>query len=698
VSATIARLACAATLGATALVSATPARAEIGPVQLLSKTAAEQAQEASETALSADGHYLAFSGSIGGLRGIFRKDLRTGAVVPVMAESNFEEAGAPDKFSPSISADGRYVSFTTGIRLDEDDDSPASSDAYVADMSSSPPSYELASALDGCDPAQSTPHSPCGLVYSAGEGGSEASGRVALSADGRKVVFYTTAKSNLTSEPGGSTEGTPTPALQVVFRDLETDKTTLVSVERNPETGAMTDLPVAGGAIAAHRNLVNLRGAALSADGTTVAWLGAHVLRQVPVLSDEKGLIAHWDFDGSAETPYDEPLWRRMADGPQAPTRRIVGGGDPLAPGCPVGGTLADPTCQGPFPQLAATKSNVDAFSTGWLGPEWVNGVPQLSANGRIVALIGNPIGATNLYVVNMSDGLSRKQALQELTREVSVSPVDPTAEINTPANIPRNGHIFDLALSADGERIAFVTARQQFPLAPPSLVGLQPSSLGLTEVYLIDRDTQTFRWVTHGTGGASEASSTTGFELSEVQHGLGATAPSLDANGDLLAFTSDASNLVEGDGNDAKDAFLVDVAAASRTTGPADISPAPRKRRIKRPWRLALSAYSLPDGRVRLIAIVPSTGRLSAGAWGKLSPQARTRHLAAAAKRARKKTGGPVKLTLGLPRPLWPWAHSGDGVYAMARVAFHRGRKTLRGKLQVHFHAHSRQGNRGAR
>ncbi len=687
----VSRLACAVAIGA-ALTAATPAAAEIGPIRLVSKTASEQAQEASETALSADGRYLAFSGSIGGLRGVFREDLQTGAVVPVMAKSSLEGGGVPEPLAPSISADGRFVSFTTAIRIDEDDDSPASSDVYVADMASSPPSYELASALDGCDPTQSTLHSPCGLVYPLGEGGSNASGRVSLSADGRKIVFYTTAKSNLTSEPGGSTEGALTPSLQVVLRNLETDKTTLVSVERNPETGVMTDLPVAGGALAINPRLVDLRGASLSADGSTVSWLSTHISSQVPVLSDEGKLIAHWDFDGSAETPYDEPLWRRVADGPQAPTRRIVGGGDPLAPSCPLGGSLVDPTCQGPFPALTAAKSAVDSFSTGWLGPEWVNGVPQLSANGRTVALIGNPIGATNLYLVDMSDNLSRTQALQPLTREVPVGSVDPTADINTTVNIPRNGHIFDLTISADGQRLAFVTARQQFPLAPPSLSGPQPSSLGLTEVYMIDREGQTLRWVSHGRGSATEASSKAGSQLSEVQHGLGATTPSLDAKGNLLAFASDASNLVEGDGNDAKDAFLVDVAAASTATGLADISSGPRKRRVRRPWHLTLSAYSLPDGRVRLVAVVPAAGKLRAGAWGKLDPQARTRRLADAAKRARKRTGGPVKLTLGLPRPLWRLAHSAQGVYAMARVAFRRGRRTLRGELQVRFHAHPRR------
>jgi hypothetical protein len=53
--------------------------------------------------------------------------------------------------------------------------------------------------------------------------------------------------------------------------------------------------------------------------------------------------------------------------------------------------------------------------------------------------------------------------------------------------------------------------------------------------------------------------------------------------------------------------------------------------------------------------------------------------------------------LTLALPGGLRHLAHSREGVYATARVSFHRrGHKTLRGELQVRFHAHrARRGKR---
>ncbi len=631
------------------------AAASFGPIQLVSKSAAEQATEALAPALSADGRYLAFRGAIGGLKGVFRKDLATGAVTPVATGSAYV-ANAPgaDAGAPSISADGRYVSFDTRARLDSADDENEAPDVYVADMSTSPPTYELASAANG---------SGKGLVYES-SGGSVASGRVALSADGREVVFVTTAGSDLA--------GAPTPAGQVVLRNLATEATTLVSVERDSETGAMTNLPVPGGAVILGSQLSLLRGAALSADGTTVAWLGANLQSQVPLLAGEAASISA--ENGAGPFPYDEPLWRRVVDGPGAPTRRIVGG---------------DPSPL--FAGLTARNTEFNA-AEGWLGVGGIDGVPQLSADGRTVALIGNPTNATNVFVVNMHDGPSRAEAVRQLTSEVPIRPTEPERTINQEPFVPINGHIWDVAVSADGKRIALATARQQFPLAPPNLIGSPPGSLGLVELYLIDLEGETLQRVTHGTGGAGEASlAPTG----TGQGGFGAGSPSFDAAGSLIAFSSTASNLVGGDGNEASDAFLVEDAELPSTPGSVAISPPPRPLVQKPRWRLTLSAFSLPDGNVRLVATVPAAGALRARAGAALGPAARRRLLLAS--RARARRDGPVALILKLPRRYRRLAHSREGLYATAQVAFRSGGKRLRGKLEVRFHAHPRH-RRGRR
>ncbi|HSR95018.1 MAG TPA: hypothetical protein VLK56_09145, partial [Solirubrobacterales bacterium] len=606
------------------------------------------------------------------------KDLQTGAVIPVAAGSAYEEeAPASDAGAPSISADGRFVSFTTTTPLDPTDDTqPQSSDVYVADMDVSPPAYELASAQNGLS---------TGLSY-VGSGGSIASSQVALSADGRKVVFVTTAPSNLTSESGGSTEGTTTPAGQVVVRDLETLHSTLVSTERDPADGAMTPRPVPAGAVLERPSLSSLAGAALGADGTAVAWLGVNLQDQVPLLAGEAEAISAADSDSAF--PYDEPLWRRVADGPGSPTRRIVGGGDPLAPGCPPGGSLADPACQGPFLGLADKNTDTLNDAQGWLGVPKVDGVPRLSADGRTVALIGNPTEATNVFLVDMGPGLSRKQAVRQLTHEVSIDPADPAAVVNQERYIPQNGHVFGLAISPDGRRIAFATARQQFPLAPPNLLSPPPAQLGLVELYLVDLDGETLQRVTHGTGGPGEASLAS---VGIARDGAGATSPSFGAGGGLLAFASTASNLIEGDGNDASDAFVVEAGKTPGLPGKVSISPPPSQRMRRPRWRLSVSAFSLPSGRVRLVAIVPGAGALHARA-GEVAGAGSPRHTLATAQ-ARTRRSGPLALTLGLPRRYRRLVRSKEGLYATVRVAFRgRGGKPLQSELEVRFRAHREQ------
>jgi WD40-like Beta Propeller Repeat len=646
---------------ATALAPAAPAAADFGPIQLVSKGDAQPADKAEAPAISADGRYLAFQGGIGGVEAIFERNLETGALAKVAPAGAYDpEISNLRAIAPSISADGRYISFTTKAPLDPENDAGSTPDVYVADMAHSPPTYELVSARDGCDPGAET---GCGLSY-AGSGGSEASGRVALSADGRRVVFVTTAKSNL----GGTAEDTP--AGQVVLRDLAADTTTLVSVERDPESGQVTGEPVQGGAVLLGPSLPRLRGAALSADGTTVAWLGAHLPAQVALSPAEEK--AFDDLDGG-QKPYDEPLWRRVADGPSAPTLRVVGGAD------------------GPFPFPGLTGKNTDLNAAqGWLGVD-VNGVPRLSADGRTVATIGNPTEATNLFLVEMAPGLSRAGAVRQLTREIVVDPSNPNGTINASQYVALNGHIFDLALSADGQRIAFATARQRFPLAPPNLIGSPPSSVGLVELYLIDLRSEAIERATHGVGGVDEASiNPVLIDNLTAPKGDGAGAPSFGAGG-LIAFSSNASNLVANDSNEASDVFLVEALEKPMVASTATISPAPAPLRRRHPWRLTLRAFSLPDGDVKLVAGVPAAGRLRTKVGSEPDDEVHARRLVG--DRARASKAGRVAIELELPSRLGRLAHTREGVYGIARVSFrHRGRRVLHGRIQVRFHIHRRE------
>jgi len=687
------------------LATAAPAAAEFGPIELISKSATEQAKEAKNPAISAAGEYVAFQGAIGGQVGVFRKNLVTGALQPVAVGPELPEGLTEASASaPSISADGRYVAFTTLQRLDPANDPlvpggklPAeerSSDVYVADMSTSPPTYELASALDspgaGCEAGvtEAGPGAPLGLTY-ATEKGSMAAGRTALSADGREVAFVVQAESNLTSGPSGSTPGVETPEGQVAVRDLATGCTTLVSAERDPESGGMTTLPVAGGAMATLGPQAG--GASLSADGTTVAWLGIHIPAQAPALADEAAKMKEREGGLSPAQVYNEPLWRRIADGPTAPTRRVVGGGDPLAPGCPAAGSLSEVACQGPYPQLVeGPESGASRCSgsgeAGWdlLAFSSVDVVPQLSADGRTVALLGSPGGFTNVYLADMSAGLSRREALGQLTREVP-DPRDPCTGNLTVQSVAARGDIVDLAISPDGERIALVTGRQQFPLAPPNLLGSPPSAVGLTELYLLDRETETLERLTGGPGGAPSLSGRSNLSAREIQ---GAGSPSFTADDRTIAFSSVASNLVSGDANGAGDVFTitdhpvhVERGSSAISPPPAGVSP-PRRR-----WRISVSASSQPHGRVRLLVAVPGAGQLRARA--RELPVEGSGHAVRTLSRAhrRARAEGVVKLMLNPSPRARRLARRPGGVPAAVTLGFtSRGHQAVHATVQVRF------------
>ena len=367
--------------------SARSARADVfGPISLVSASAIsgspfnQQAEYAHDAAISGDGRYVAFDGSFGGRTGVWRRDLQTGVIAAVAAEDTGEPSfSAADADLPSISENGRYVSFTTTARLDPVDDVNPGPDVYVRDMSRAPSeegAYTLASAVDGASAGLT--YEPNGR-YSSVESeelhqGSVAAGRSALSADGRKVAFVTSAISNLAG-PGTS-------AMQVAVRELDSEQTELVSVADDPATGQpLPGQPVFGeeagetfGAVGtglggkppifvnpAPYELTGALGASISADGSTVAWMGVDVGQQVRLLAGE-----------APRASYTEPLWRRIADGPAAPVRRITGGSDPANPACAASGettlpgtAVASDPCQGP---LAATQEGGQGVWRGEIG------------------------------------------------------------------------------------------------------------------------------------------------------------------------------------------------------------------------------------------------------------------------------------------------------------------------------------------
>jgi Tol biopolymer transport system component len=566
------------------------ARAAFGPgASLVSANPAthEQVDENVQTpAISGDGRYVVFQTNARNLfpaddpdppgfmrqGGLFRRDLATGAL-DVVAYGNLMDAtgiAARGAQNPSISEDGRYVAFSSGWKLAPADTNP-NVDIYVRDMTkpiTDPDAYRLASAKDGgtIAPAYASP-----AVFQ----GSELTPGVSLSADGTKVLFRTRIASDLPNEAT-----TSTPTAQLFVRDLSNNTTTLVTRRMADSAPVIPD----GGVD------TNVR-AALSADGTTVVWTAQYASQQTRFLPGE--------IPDDVQQRYY--LWRRVADGPSAPTRRISGPVDLDDPGCTdavANGYVPDPSAVGPCygPLAYPEDTQGQGFASGK--------VPAVSADGRFVAFLtgivprGTQIAVdqrTDLWITDMGSGVSRKAGTVRLTAR-STSTYDSAT----------NGNISSISMSADGRRIAFVTQRTTFLLPDFQLITPPLPQPDIVQLYVLDRDRAELELASRGidAGGANQA-------IDDL--------PSMSASGKQIAFTSGATNLFYGDANERADAFLVSDGGDSTATAAAGEPPfsgyssAPEPGRAG-PVRLKLSSRHRGN-RVELRVRVPGAGTLSATA-----------------------------------------------------------------------------------
>ncbi len=702
-----------------------PARADVfGASSLASASAVpgdphnQQADRADDATISGDGRYVAFDGSFGGRPGVFRRDLLSG-VVATVAEG--------EAVQPSISGDGRYVSFTTTAALDQQNDTNVAPDVYMRDMSrtqstpcpvgweeseeaSQACAFTLVSAVSG---------ESRGLTYAYGSNpgfeeahyGSVASGRSAISSDGRTVAFVTTAVSNLANTarpaPPLPSEAAETPAMQVAVRHLDSRLTELVSVQRDPATGGAQEngsgqsLPVPAaiegsstyGAVYPAGSPPGLSfpspwaGASISADGSTVAWLGEQIGQQAAVLP----------ADEASRAKYTEPLWRRIGEGQGASTRRVTGGSDPLNPACGASGetqlispaTLSDP-CQGPFDAFGGANTEPGTWTLGAAE----DFLPRLSADGMTVAFLASARevasgeelksgeSSNDLYVVDMRDGLTRLQATRRLTELAGGSLSDQA----------RSAPILDLGVSPDGSQVAFTSTRTIFPLGSPSYVSAPAAAAGMDELYDVDLANDTLTRVTAGFDGRPS-------ETFAEDAGL-TDSPSFSGDGNLLAFSSDAFNLAYGDGNRARDAFVVPRIRFLATSTPQAISSMPSNPAVVPVWNIGVTALSRRDGTVTLEVRVPGAGTLRAGARGavRVAHAARKSHghghsrmtvatRTVATRAAQPKAEGLVVLTLKLAHAYSALSSARGGLSAAVGLTFSaRGQKTLRASVPVTF------------
>ncbi len=226
-------------------VLAGPAGAAKDDLVLVSRASGADGAKANElttaTALSADGRFAAFRSQASNLDpadtdtiwDMFVRDLQTGALTLVSRASGATGVKGNDLSlgGPALSADGRFVAFSSWASNLDPDDTDRPDDVYVRDLQTN--TTTLVSRASGA----------------AGAKGNGASVGASMSADGRFVAFRSSA-SNL--DPGDN-DTIP----DVFVRDLQTNTTTLVSRGSG-----------AAGAKGSNSSLVP----AISADGRYVAF------------------------------------------------------------------------------------------------------------------------------------------------------------------------------------------------------------------------------------------------------------------------------------------------------------------------------------------------------------------------------------------------------------------------------------------
>jgi Tol biopolymer transport system component len=159
-------------------------------------------EDAYEPSISADGRYVAFTSAAGNLGAdgrrsrIWVRDVRAGTIEPVSTGGGFA-------FDPSISADGRYVAWSARPAAGSDPAAAGRATVWLYDRAT---------------------HTSTLISRGTGVRGATADGisvEPAVSADGTRVAFTSTAANLDRRKPGGLTG--------VFLRDLRTGTTTLLS-------------------------------------------------------------------------------------------------------------------------------------------------------------------------------------------------------------------------------------------------------------------------------------------------------------------------------------------------------------------------------------------------------------------------------------------------------------------------------------
>jgi len=703
------------------------ARATYEPAQLLSESAASgtEFQNATEPTISADGQWVAFAGENDGLAGVWERDMQTGAISPVatMSASTSVSEGMPTPTGPSISASGQFVAFTSQTDPDPTDIVLPPTDftcpeVYVRNMAipaGQPGAFTLVAALDG-GATPITFAGGCGAPPQPGDlriGGAQAAPGVAISADGQEVAFTVDSASNLgfpaTDQPAACGDVTTTTCeSQVAVRNLATSATTVVSVTPQgaptPNGGAYpsaTSSSALGWGQEADQAIdmsqvgdVPASTAAISADGSTVAWMGTNLQDQIADGATDvtAGMAAntHLADPSDPQGQEVEPLWRRISGPGAGQTTRLLAGAGLSFFGYSGDYATDQPGAEPPIlGGSAETDPGVPALSADGSEVVVTADAPspsRLAAIDQYPAFVGHFLHS-DLYAVNMSTPTAPQVTpLTQITSDVASDGSDPASD-------EVSGTVADAAISPNGAEIAFETDRTQFSLSTPALVSPPIQYTERAETYVVDLATGTLQLATSTYDGLA-ADGSSGFD-------------SVDDAGDV-AVESSASNLFYGNvSGDGPEVLLLGNTPPSTEVATETLSAVPRVVEAisgSPRWSISARASARRTGTVQLRVSVPGAGVVRATAAAQLPgtggavARKRIPFRRVGAARAAARHRSVVRFTLALNKADRRYATGRRGLYARIAVRFSAsGHHALRATVPVTFRIRSAQRDHGS-
>lgn len=448
-------------------------------------------------AISADGRFLVFTsdadnlvlGDSNGKQDVFVRDLVSGTTTLVSVNSS-GTSGNNESLNPVISADGRMVAFESGASdLVAGDNNGIASDVFVRDLIA-----ETTTLVS---------------VNTSGSSGNAGSTNPVISADGSTVAFESFASELVSRDLNGAGD--------VFIRNLATGTTTLVSVNNNDESGNGRSLnPV------------------MTADGSTVAFQS---YASDLVSGDSNGTSDAFVRDLVAGTTMLVSVNTSGNSGNGFSDKPVISAdGSNVAFASDASDLVSDDSngTRDVFVHnlVAGTTTLVSVNSSGTSGNS-SSDKPVISADGSTVAFESD---ASDLV---SGDGNG--------TRDVFVR--DLVAGTSTLVNVTNSGNSGNSGsvmptISGDGRKVAFRSFASD--LVPGD-------DNGTSDIFVRDLVADTTILISINASGNS-ANNGTGF----------LPGPIMSADGSAVVFVSDASDLVEGDFNGARDVFVRNLAAGT--------------------------------------------------------------------------------------------------------------------------------------